>query len=709
MTQYEVVYVVHKFIAENKDEIALEVGEPVVVLEKDEKYHDGWWKGRSCHGNTGLFPVSYTTPNKPIVPSTTFSIAASRHSVTSHQSTRINKGRPDAWDVGQVAGWLKSMGMEAAAELFQEQEITGDILLELTVDSLKELGISTYGKRHKVMTAINKLKKGETPQENHYEQTAASRGPIPKTSLSAGSILQPTRTRSQRVGSQEIRPSSPGADTLYQFPRKAPLPPLAGSMQDYASHPLSFSYDPITITPLPPLPSLPFTTTATTTTTAHPYATSVAGLDLSMSDLPSVDAFKTPEHEGWLYKKSDRYKTWNKRWFILKDSNLFYFKSLKDVRMKGIINLRGYRIIVDATIHTGNYSFKAQHERERTFFFYTDSQESMRIWTRMLIKATITRDLTVPVLSSNHMATVPLEVARQMRPRPPSAIMYKSKPKSEAKMEMLQEEEEGLLHLHHQPSVEEGPAPHYRQTRESGITVYPHLLGDTEEEVPQLPTTYFPLTERTPSSPHLHSGAQQEEQDSVDPHYPSTIGDRRNYLLSPPQQTGPPSEPPIELQTKAQYIAWVNQHLPAGQHVVELISAFRNGNALVQLLESISGKVVQRPALQQGGSASMQMLDTIVAAFKFMGREGVVVDGRYTIKDVFSGNEEKIMEMMDAIHLWSEQVVVKRRSNERANTPEPPALNKLKERLEMADRAEQVLRQSMFEEEDQESVSFLRH
>lgn len=37
----------------------------------------------------------------------------------------------------------------------------------------------------------------------------------------------------------------------------------------------------------------------------------------------------TPEMEGWLYKQGDKYKHWNKRWFVLKGSNLFYFKSPK--------------------------------------------------------------------------------------------------------------------------------------------------------------------------------------------------------------------------------------------------------------------------------------------------------------------------------------------------------------------------------------------
>lgn len=74
----------------------------------------------------------------------------------------------------------------------------------------------------------------------------------------------------------------------------------------------------------------------------------------------------------------------------------FFIKSInvQDVRMKGIINLRGYKIIVDESIHAGKYCFKAQHDRERTFFFYTDTEESMRVWLKMLMKTTIARDFT---------------------------------------------------------------------------------------------------------------------------------------------------------------------------------------------------------------------------------------------------------------------------------------------------------------------------
>lgn len=67
--------------------------------------------------------------------------------------------------------------------------------------------------------------------------------------------------------------------------------------------------------------------------------------------------------------------------------------------MKGIINLRGYRIVMDESIHSGKYSFKAQHDRERTFYFYCDTEEAMRAWIKVLIKTTIARDISSECLS----------------------------------------------------------------------------------------------------------------------------------------------------------------------------------------------------------------------------------------------------------------------------------------------------------------------
>lgn len=40
------VYVVHHFQPENDDELGLQAGERVEVIEKDDEFGDGWWQVR---------------------------------------------------------------------------------------------------------------------------------------------------------------------------------------------------------------------------------------------------------------------------------------------------------------------------------------------------------------------------------------------------------------------------------------------------------------------------------------------------------------------------------------------------------------------------------------------------------------------------------------------------------------------------------------
>ncbi|KAI8393937.1 uncharacterized protein BYT42DRAFT_552768 [Radiomyces spectabilis] len=805
MAMLEIVYAVHNFEAENEDEIAFGIGEPIVVLEKDEKYQDGWWQGRNTNGEIGLFPMNYTSPIKPTHTSPTIH-RTSYHSQKSNSSTsssrvydraledRINTMsilqdppsmpnqvlsrppsesdrsmtppkstssppfqpsiQPQAWNVEQVANWLESVGLGLVANNFIDQEITGDILLDLTIDTLKELGITTYGRRYKVMNAINKLKADTASsyiQPNDVTDAPrpptspplSKESPSPRVSMSTGHL--PVISQSALRGISTLddfanylpetphsTPRSPiDSDSLYQFPRKAPLPPQVGpatldephrhppfppflratspisshsfgsssisrsntfntesskqssassgtvrSLENHSPHKPSIlsplrkpsqksnhsivSPHPSVSTPVkmigqpdPPLNELPLTDKFDLPhKQPHDHTLSVASFDSTAQRHNSTaDVFQAPEHEGWLHKKSDKYKTWNKRWFVLKGTNLFYFKSPKDTRMKGIINLRGYRIFVDETIHAGKYSFKAQHEKERTFFFYSDTLETMRMWLQMLMKATIMRDFASPVMSSNQVATVSLDMARRMRPRPPSVIMYNKPHANEnPKMAMVREEEETRGD---QPAPRSNPT--YKQTRESGITEYPAELTNAnhDDASPLDPTAHMP---DSPSAiDYITKGFPDNDEDLIDPHHkqpPSSslpaLSDRssRSTFSTESGKTRP--------WTNAQYIDWINSHLPPGKQVVDLSSAFRNGDTLILLLESLSHKTVRRPPTQKGGSVSMMMLDNIVTAFKFMGREGVVVDGRYTIKDVFSGNEEKILDMVDAIKTWAD-------------------------------------------------------
>lgn len=47
MTASETVYAIHNFEAENDDELNFYIGEPIIVLQKDDGFNDGWWKVRT--------------------------------------------------------------------------------------------------------------------------------------------------------------------------------------------------------------------------------------------------------------------------------------------------------------------------------------------------------------------------------------------------------------------------------------------------------------------------------------------------------------------------------------------------------------------------------------------------------------------------------------------------------------------------------------
>ncbi|EIE76957.1 hypothetical protein RO3G_01661 [Rhizopus delemar RA 99-880] len=649
-----IVYAVHNFEAENEDEINFSIGEPIVVLEKDEKYLDGWWQGRNIKGETGLFPMNYTSPQYMSSPH--LSTHSSVEEEIEDSSTRLQT-KVEHWNSELVAQWLKSVGFESIAHNFIDQEITGDILLDLNIEALKELGINTFGKRYKIMQAITTLKDEFSIQKlkPHTHLPPVPNASVSTSAISNSSSNNKLSTRLRRSNSQSTITTINEGDGLYQFPRKAPLPPVNANETNHLTRPLSpqslsssgvndWSLGDITQNSS----GIKLTTSKSTpsrqsTLTANTHKLSVSPFEESSDRASTTESFVAPEHEGWLHKQSDKYKTWNKRWFVLKGTNLFYFKSPKDVRMKGIINLRGYRIIVDETIHAGKYCFKAQHDFERTFYFYTDSEESMRTWLKMLMKTTIVRDFKAPVMSSNQIATVPLEVARRMRPRPPSVIMYQKPTKSnnDAKMTMVVEEEQQQQYP-------------IKQTRESGITHHIIQEEEEEEEIPDIPTQQHQQQQ--------HQFALEEEEDLIDPQHRSLpLSSSHQSMTSTISEEEEEEEEQEGQWDVTQYIRWANSYLPPGKKVVDLASAFRNGDALILLLETISQKTVRRPPVQKGGSVSVMMLDNIVAAFKFMGREGVDVDGRYTIKDVFGGNEEKIMTMLDAIKDWADANYLKPR------------------------------------------------
>ena len=58
----------------------------------------------------------------------------------------------------KVRDWLKRIGLDKYSSVFQHHEVTNDVLPFLTMDDLKEMGVSAVGARRKLSTEIMKLK-----------------------------------------------------------------------------------------------------------------------------------------------------------------------------------------------------------------------------------------------------------------------------------------------------------------------------------------------------------------------------------------------------------------------------------------------------------------------------------------------------------------------------------------------------------------------
>ncbi|XP_045931680.1 pleckstrin homology domain-containing family A member 6 [Micropterus dolomieu] len=119
--------------------------------------------------------------------------------------------------------------------------------------------------------------------------------------------------------------------------------------------------------------------------------------------------------QGWLYKQaSSGVKQWNKRWFVLTDRCLFYYKDEKEDTVLGSLPLLSFRVggVEPSDNITRKFAFKvwldeeeeggeegeskhpvvfcmqAEHAGTRTYFFSTDSHEEQEEWIRAMSEAT---------------------------------------------------------------------------------------------------------------------------------------------------------------------------------------------------------------------------------------------------------------------------------------------------------------------------------
>ncbi|KAJ7654825.1 hypothetical protein B0H17DRAFT_993337 [Mycena rosella] len=355
--------------------------------------------------------------------------------------------------------------------------------------------------------------------------------------------------------------------------------------------------------------------TASTAVNA-PAGSAVSKLKPGQSILEQIGE---PDHVGWMRKKGDRYNSWKLRYFILKGPDFYCLKTSNksESKIKGYVNIVGYKVTVDETVNPGRYGFRIDHDHDKTHYFSSDEKTVVRDWMKAIMKATIGRDYSKPVVSSCNIPTIPLMVAQAMNPapRPPSPTARA------ATQRALRRENTD------QPST--------RDARVLMLTGFASNEGPKEERArldsffTTEPIDNAPGTGSVPASPQ------------------STVPPRPTRRMSSQQAPTPVDEGLIE---------WANTHLPSNLQITDPMGALCDGLGLLRLAESIKGRPSSPPVPDSAfpKDSSDDNLDGLFRLFDFL-LDNEVRMGSVSIQDIRRGKRDKIIQLLRGLKGWEDK------------------------------------------------------
>ncbi|KAF9458484.1 hypothetical protein BDZ94DRAFT_1226253 [Collybia nuda] len=322
------------------------------------------------------------------------------------------------------------------------------------------------------------------------------------------------------------------------------------------------------------------------------------------------------DHNGWMRKKGDRYNSWKLRYFVLKGPDLYCLKSSSktETKIKGYINIVGYKVTVDENVNPGRYGFRIEHDHDKTHYFSSDEKTIIRDWMKAIMKATIGRDYTKPVISSCNIPTIPLTVAQAMNPapRPPSPTAR------DATQKALRREN-----------------PNQLSSRDARI-----LMG--------LPSNADGKEERTRLDSFFSNEAvgADNDQTSAGPQKPPRPS-REMRRASMRRASNPAEETLIE---------WANSHLPEALHITDPAGPLCGGLGLLRLAESIKGRPSSPPVPDSAFPVDTtdDKLDGLFRLFDFL-LDNDVKMGSVSINDVRQGKRDKILQLIRALKAWEDK------------------------------------------------------
>uniref|UniRef100_A0ACD5WK79 Uncharacterized protein n=2 Tax=Avena sativa TaxID=4498 RepID=A0ACD5WK79_AVESA len=111
-----------------------------------------------------------------------------------------------------------------------------------------------------------------------------------------------------------------------------------------------------------------------------------------------VDFWRAPERGGWLDKQGEYIKTWRRRWFVLKQGKLFWFKDSTVTRAsvpRGVIPVASCLTVKGAEdVLNRKFAFELSTPRE-TMYFVADSEKEKEEWINSIGRSIVQHSRSV--------------------------------------------------------------------------------------------------------------------------------------------------------------------------------------------------------------------------------------------------------------------------------------------------------------------------
>jgi hypothetical protein len=142
-------------------------GVPVYHELQDKQQAYGHQTTAQVHQQLGLEPaLGFTAPLSQIHAAPQHALnsrvepyqASEPHHVEPPTQNALASSPVECWPVEKVVNWLVSVDLGHISQNFQDHRITGDILLELTVGELEEIGVHAVGDKKRFLRVVSQLR-----------------------------------------------------------------------------------------------------------------------------------------------------------------------------------------------------------------------------------------------------------------------------------------------------------------------------------------------------------------------------------------------------------------------------------------------------------------------------------------------------------------------------------------------------------------------